>query len=426
MPDTSGSKKKEVKSESIFHLKLIRNKSFVLLSSGLSISTFGDAFFNIAVIWLVYTQTESILQTAFVQIVWQLSDILFAPIAGVLADRFDRKRIMIVTNLLAALVVGVTALLAFTYSTLSPILVLVSIFLLNSLTTFLNPAQFSLIPMFVEKELLTSASGTLSSMRNVAALTGSAAAGVIIATFGTAWAIAANALSFLVVAGCVVAMDIPKQTYSPSSSTQPSWLRDIAEGWNAVMSQPIIRVIVWLSLLVNVASFLGPLYPALIIEKLDANATAYGALETVAIIGGILGGVAAGPIERRVGAGRVLIGGWFVAGMCTVGMGASSLLPLTLVLQALMVFGLTAGGVSLSALTQGLIPQTYLGRAAGLITSLSVVAIPLSTFVGGWMADLVGVTALFTIGGLWIVAVAALALASRPVRSAQLTSISGS
>ncbi len=82
----------------------------MLLWSGQSVSYFGDAFFNLAVMWVVWSETQSTLQTAIIQAVWHIPDITFAPLAGVLADRWDRKAIMVTTNVGAAAVVGAVAL----------------------------------------------------------------------------------------------------------------------------------------------------------------------------------------------------------------------------------------------------------------------------------------------------------------------------
>ena len=82
----------------------------MLLWSGQSVSYFGDAFFNLAVMWVVWSETQSTLQTAIIQAVWHIPDIIFAPLAGVLADRWDRKAIMVTTNVGAAAVVGAVAL----------------------------------------------------------------------------------------------------------------------------------------------------------------------------------------------------------------------------------------------------------------------------------------------------------------------------
>lgn len=90
--------------------RLFRNCALRWLWTGEIVSVFGDACFNLAVVWVIYAQSRSALQTAIVQVVWQLADFLCGPVAGVLADRWDRQRIMVVTNVLAAAVVGAVAI----------------------------------------------------------------------------------------------------------------------------------------------------------------------------------------------------------------------------------------------------------------------------------------------------------------------------
>jgi len=170
----------------------------------------------------------------------------------------------------------------------------------------------------------------------------------------------------------------------------------------------------------NMSSFLGPLYPALVKVQLGGDAAAYGAIEAFAVAGGILGGAFAGTIERRLGAGRQLVLGWIAAGLCTIATGASTWLPATALLQVVLVFGLTAGSISLGALTQTLIPEAYLGRVAGITRALNVISIPASALIGGKLADSVGVAPLFVAGGLWIFGVAILAWLNKPVQTARI------
>ena len=131
------------------HRRLFRNPSFVLLWSGQTVSVFGDAFFNLAVMWVVWSETQSTLQTAIIQAIWHLPDVIFAPLAGVLADRWDRKTIMVTTSLAAAAVVAAVALLVALIGHLPPIIAFIAIFKLNSLTAFMSPARASVMPSVV-------------------------------------------------------------------------------------------------------------------------------------------------------------------------------------------------------------------------------------------------------------------------------------
>lgn len=401
--------------------RLFRNSAFTLLWGGQTISNIGDPFFNLAVMWVIYTQSGSTLQTAIVQVLWHLSKILFGPLAGALADRWDRKRIIVITNVLAAVVVSAVATAIPAWGPLSPVVVFVAVFLLNTLTTFSSPAHFSIMPEVVGRDLLATASGLLATTRQVASLAGNALAGVVIALVGTAWALVVDACTFLFAALAIAVARLPVRTSLPASSTQrSSLLREIVDGWRAIVDLPIVRALVWLSVLINISSFIGPLFPALVRERLRGDATAYGTLEAMGVIGGIAGSALAGMLERRLGVGRLLVAGWGVAGTCAIGMAASVSLPLTAALETILAFGLTVGGISVGVLTQALSPENYRGRVAGITAALIAVAIPPSTLVAGWLADIVGVAPLLAVGGAWILGIAGLAWANPHVRTAHI------
>jgi MFS transporter, DHA3 family, macrolide efflux protein len=405
------------------YLRVLRNRTLLLLWSGQSVSIVGDNFFNLAVMWVIYTQSHSALQTSLIQVVWHLDRIIFGPLAGIFADRWDRKRIMVLTNVLSAVVVGALATVMFARGQAPSAIIFVAVFLLNSLNTFLGPAQAALMPEVVGRDLLATTGGLFSTVGNVASLVGSALAGIVVAAVGGAWAVVGDATSFLVAALSIMVARLPTRTIRTTSSSEEkrrSLLREIRDGWRAIVGQPVLRAMVWLDMLINVTSFLGPLYPALVSQRLHGNAAALGAIGAAGVIGGMIGGALAGAMERRLGAGPLLAAGWGLAGTCTLGLAASLWLPLTAALEATMVFGLTAGSVSMGALTQALIPENYRGRVWGITGSVAVMSIPLSALVGGWLADILGVAPLFAGGGVFILGVAALAWSNRHVRRARI------
>ena len=409
------------------HRRLFRNPSFVLLWSGQSASYFGDAFFNLAVTWVVWSETQSTLQTAIIQAVWHLPDVIFAPLAGVLADRWDRKAIMVTTNVAAAAVVGAVALLVVLVGHLPPVVAFVAIFKLNGLTTFMNPARVSIMPSVVGRDLLTTAQGLFSTARETASLVGSAAAGLLIAAAGAVWALVIDAASFLFVSLCIALARLPGRAApsAASNETRPrlspmSIARDLREGWRTAAGLPVVWALLWLGVLINVGSFIGPLWPALVQQRLGGGAAYYGVLLAAATAGGILGGLMAGPLERRYGAGRVLASGWLLAGVCGLGIAASTWLPATMALGFVEAASLTASMVASGAIMITSVPEDYRGRVFGMVRSLSVILLPGSALAGGWIAEFVDIWIMFAAAGALTLALALAAWANPHVRKARI------
>lgn len=402
-------------------LQLLHNRAFALLWSGRTISYLGDTFFNLTIAWVVYSMSGSVLQTAIIQVVWHLPNLLFGPLAGVLADRWDRKRIMVLTNVLAALIVGVIAVLMFVQDTVSPVSIFVALFVLNSVTMFFGPANFSIMPEVVGRKLLTTASGLFAISGQVAALIGGPLSGMVIAVVGAVWTILFNAISFLIAAVCIAIAPLP--SHPPAAHTArtaiPLW-RELQAGWQVINELPILRILVWLSVLLNVTSFTGPMWPALVSQQLQGDATTFGILQSMAVVGGLSAGLVVGKLERQMGAGRIAIIGWIVGGTCTLGIAFSTSIPLTGLFMLVSTFGSVVASIAFGALSQTLCPPDYRGRLSGISSALAVLAIPPSALLGGWLADLVGVTVLFAIAGIWTLGVAGLAQTNRSVRTAKI------
>jgi len=409
------------------HRRLFRNPSFTLLWSGQSVSYFGDAFFNLAVMWVVWSETQSTLQSAIIQAVWHIPDVIFAPLAGVLADRWDRKAIMVTTNVAAAAVVGAVVLIIVVVGHLPPVVAFVAIFKLNGLTTFMNPARASIMPSVVGRDLLTTAQGLFSTARETAQLVGSAAAGLLLAVASAVWALVIDAASFAFVALCIAIARLPGRA-APSGApgeTRPrlslmSIGRDLREGWRTAMELPVVRGLIWLGVLINVGSFIGPLWPALVQERLGGGAGAYGVLLAASTAGGIVGGLFAGTLERRLGAGRILASGWSLAGICGLGIAASTWLPVTMVLGFVEAASLIASMVASSAIMITAVPEEYRGRVFGMVRSLSVVLLPASALAGGLIAEFVDIWIMFAAAGALTLSLAMAAWANPHVRAARI------
>jgi MFS transporter, DHA3 family, macrolide efflux protein len=402
---------------------LFKNKILMLLWSGQTVSIMGDAFYYLAVMWLVYDQSRSVFLSALVGVMFHLSSAILSPFAGVLADRYDRKRLMIMTHILSALAVFAVGVVYFILGYLPMVIAFITIVLLNGLSTFLYPAESSILPDIVGKESLSGAYGVFQTIAQSASLVGNAIAGLAIAAIGTGWALSIDGFSFIVVAFLIAIARIPKRKSTPvvnSNEKRPNMFREMADGWRYIKGLPVIRSLVWLTLLINIPSFIGPLYPPLVENQLDSGAAVFGFLEVAGIIGGMLGGLAAGFFERRFGAGVLMGVFWMLTGFCTIGIGISTSVPLTMGLMFLRTLFITMAGVCIFAVEMAIISENFRGRVNGIRRSFAVIAIPVSTLIAGGLGEILDISVLFSISGVWTMGVGVLALANSNVRKAKV------
>ena len=125
-------------------------------------------------------------------------------------------------------------------------------------------------------------------------------------------------------------------------------------------------------------------------------------------------------MERRVGAGRILASGWSLAGICGLGIAPSTWLPVTMALEFLETASFVASMVASGAIMITAVPEEYRGRVFGIVRSLSVVLIPASALVGGWIAEFVEIWIMFAAAGAFTLALALLAWANPHVRTARI------
>ncbi|SVC72432.1 uncharacterized protein METZ01_LOCUS325286, partial [marine metagenome] len=175
---------------------IVKNRNFIFLWWGHLISHAGDAVYMIALPWLMLELTGSNSLTSLVTASAYLPSVLFGLIAGVIIDKYDRKRIMIISDIARALLVTVIPI-AIIFNFITPLLIGCVTFLLSSFATFFYPARDSLIPHITNPEELPSANSAITISGQMAHLFGPLFAGIGISIFGLTHLFTADAVSFL-------------------------------------------------------------------------------------------------------------------------------------------------------------------------------------------------------------------------------------
>jgi len=403
--------------------RVLGNRDFVLLLSAMGTSTLGDMFFDLAMMWYVYTDSSSVMKTAGVLIADRLANVLMGIVGGTLADRWDRKRTMIAIDLARAGVVVLMGFLAW-QGLFTPLIAYVGVFVLQVLSRFFAPARISTVPAIVPKADLVTANGLQQSVQQGSMLLGNALGGVVISLVGAVWAIVADALSFVLSALGVSLMAIPPRKQRVAAEASGAWSQfwsDVAAGLRATTRHPVI-VNMFIAIMIATVggSILGPLLPALIAERLHMGAEAFGFAQSLAIGGGLLGGIISGWVSKRMGLGRMLGLGFALSGAVSMGMGLSYSFALTVFLYASIPIWSTMMRVAMVSLLQAKIDPEYLGRAFAFMMAVDGISAPFGFLLGGWLGDAFGPAFGYIVGGVWVLCSALLVFLVPRLRDARV------
>src|ERR1044072_4012662 len=212
-----------------FMLRALNHRNYKLFFSGQSISLIGTWMTRIATSWLVYRMTNSALLLGIVGFAGQIPSFILAPFAGVIVDRWNRHRLLIVTQLLALLQSLAMSILALTGIINIWHIILLS-FLQGLINAFDMPARQAFVVEMVEKrEDLANAIALNSSMVNAARLLGPSIGGIIIAAVGEGWCFMLDGISYLAVIASLVAMNITPRLARPIK--EANTFQQLREGW---------------------------------------------------------------------------------------------------------------------------------------------------------------------------------------------------
>ncbi|MDD5545043.1 MAG: MFS transporter [Acidobacteriia bacterium] len=345
----------------------LQHRNFRLLWTGQLISFSGSTMQTAAILWhvsLLVPDNRKGLALGLVGLVRILPIIFFSLVSGLVADVYDRRRLMLVTQTTMAVLATILAVVTFHgLSTVWPIYLLAA--LSSAAGAFDGPARQSLIPNLVPREHLPNAISLNTIMFQTASVVGPSAAGLLIAARGLGWVYAVNAVSFLVVIASLLLMrDVPIANGGEKVTLNR---RALTEGLHFVFSQPMIRSTMLLDFFATFFSSATALLPIYAQDILHVGARGYGWLYAGPSIGALLAGVLMvrfiDHIDRQ---GAVLLWSVLGYGLSTVLFGVSRTFGITLLALAM-----TGGTDAVSTVLRNLIrqletPDRLRGRMTGV------------------------------------------------------------
>ena len=380
---------------------LAQNRDFKVLLSSQGVSALGDAVSFTALPLVVLALTGSGLAMSVVATLQTLPDLVLAMIAGALADRNDRKRMMFLADAGRAILtamIPISAILA--GPTMAVILIVAAP--MSMLRSFFRAGYISSVPALVGRSQVGRANSFFEAIYSVGFIVGPAIAGVLATTIGPGPTLAIDAASFAVSA--LGLLFVRRDLRAPIDGHRGPLLADIREGIDFILAQPTLRVVILFWGTVSVVS--APLVTALAVyvtRDLRLPASALGAILAAYGVGTVSGAL----VTARSGHRRpapILLGGTLVTGAMLIVMAATASIPI--ILASAVVAGVAQSIVLLTYITlrTNLSPDELLGRIGSTARTISLGLQPFGLLVGGVLIDATSGSTTIVLMGLALIA----------------------
>lgn len=382
-----------------------RHRNYRLFFSGQAISLIGTWMQSVALSWLLYRLTGSSLELGLLGFASQIPVFLLSLGGGVLADRLDRHRLLVGTQVASMIQASILAGL-----TLAGHIATWHLYVLATLLGCINavdiPVRQSFIVELVGKEDLHNAIALNSSMFNAARVVGPSVAGILVAAIGEGWCFLINAVSFLAVIAGLLAIRL-----TPRAAAQgpASVLAHLAEGFRFAWTTPFVRAAL---LLLGAGGLLGSSYmtlmPVFAGEILNTGARGLGILLSAAGAGSLAGALSLAARRQSAGLSRLVLGAALGFGACLAVFPLSRDLRISALILVPAGYCMIVFMAGANTLLQLRVPDALRGRIMAFFSMMIIGMTPFGALLSGSLAHWLGAPVTVSLSGLAILVVTVL------------------
>jgi|GEM_PF-5954527 len=381
---------------------LWRNKNYVLLWLGQAISQFGDKLYLLALPWLVLEMTQSVISATTILALELITEILFAPFVGIMIDQMNRKKIMLMSDILRGFLMVSIPVLYATNSLEIGYIYFVAV-MLSLLTLVFESSSQAYLPSIINHEQLMDGNAKLTMIATIMRIVGPAIAGILIAFLGSSWTIGLNGLTFFISATFLLFLtntqiNPPKKQEKKYKETLQSLKQDIKEGFDYLIKHPVLWPITVFSAVMNI-SIMGVsglfIFESKVTQGVSAESTSM--IFWISGIFAFLASISVKYINKYLTKGQLVRFGALTVGL---GLGLVAIFPsiwaMITCFTLLLVIGLFVN-VSMTTLRQEIVPDHLLGRVMTTTRVLNQSLAPLAVIGGGFLAHQYSVQLVFVI-----------------------------
>jgi len=362
----------------------LRHRNYRLFYGGQMVSLTGSWMQQTALAWITYDITHSAFLLGLISAVGSLPMFFFSIPGGVLADRMEKRRIIIFTQTTAMMLAFIlTALTAFDVIQAWHIALLAACS--GTVLAFDMPARQAFVVEMVGKEELMNAIALNSTIFNSARIFGPAIAGALVASVGPSWCFFINGVSFLAVIAGLFLMRFPEHVGGTRSG---SMLQEALSGFRYLRSnRTVLNIATMLGIFFIFGWYYAVLLPVFAKDILDAGPRGLGYLMTASGIGALFGALTVATLSAYPHKRRLFFGGAILLAAASEGFAFSRIFPLSAVLLALAGFGGITVMATANTIIQLSVSDEMRGRIMGVWALVFAGTTPISSFLAGALAQ---------------------------------------
>jgi len=384
-------------------LRALQYRNFQLFFSGQLISLIGTWMQNVAQAWLIYRMTGSSVLLGAIGFASQIPSFIFSPVAGIVADRYSRHRVVIATQTASMLLALALALLVLGHRVKIEHIFVLAI-LLGVVNAFDIPARQAFMVEMVGRGDLMNAIALNSSMFNASRVVGPAIAGILVASIGEGWCFFANAVSYIAVLAGLFLMKLPPHT---RETPEGSPIGHIVEGFRFVLGNtPVHAILALLGVVSLTAMPYTVLMPIFADRILHGGAKALGTLMGATGVGALAGALVMASRQHLKGLGVWVAISATAFGASLIAFSFSHVYWLSVLLLVPVGFFMMIEMGSTNTLIQSMVPDRLRGRVMSVYSMMFMGMGPIGSLMAGGAADRIGAPWAVATGGIFCMAAA--------------------
>lgn len=378
--------------------RALKSRNFSLFFFGQLVSRVGMWMQRTAVIWVIYTVTHSAFMIGVATFAEQFPSFLFSIRGGIIADKYDRYKVILITQSLSALQAVLLTVFAFAGNYQVSLILGLSVFL-GIVNAYDVPVRQSMVNEIIEdKADLSNAVALNSSLNTLARLIGPAVSGFVLASYGASFCFLSNALSFIAVIGSILAMHYPKIDVTNRITKSKG---NFSAALDYLKENNSISTLIWIAAISSffVLSYVT-LLPVYAKDIFKGDATTYGWLNCALGVGAITGSFYLATLPKEAHFRRILLMNIFLTGIGLLLFAYTRNFYLSLVFSAIGGFGSICQTSVIVTIIQSETATAFRGRVVSLVAMALFGMLPLGCLLVGYISPIAGISHVLFIQGI--------------------------